>query len=211
KPNGGKLCESLCKRGVDDALGMELLFDVGVHAHLLHPLDIVWPRAKAEPVQHVHHRVSVGLTGSLARQWGGETKPDRQNGDQAPRDDVQRFHDQLDLRGTSIVKDGGWRMEDGGLRMERIDGTALEQVLDENWPIWGDGLTRNAYGQWILAQARTAWGRYSLLRVGLFVAGEVVASAKRYLFDAVLDGQSVRVLGIGAVFTSEAQRGRGLA
>jgi len=97
------------------------------------------------------------------------------------------------------------------MRIEELDDAALEQVLDETWPIWGDGLSRKAYGQWNLAQTRTPWGREHLQRVGLVEGGAVVASAKRYLFDAVLDGQPVRVLGIGAVFTSEAHRGQGLA
>ncbi len=97
------------------------------------------------------------------------------------------------------------------MRIEELDAAALEQVLDDTWPIWGEGLSRKAYGQWNLAQTLTPWGREHLQRVGLVEGGVVVASAKRYLFDAVLDGQPVRVLGIGAVFTSEARRGRGLA
>jgi hypothetical protein len=44
------------------------------------------------------------------------------------------------------------RIEDGGLRMEEIGGgPRLEQVLDDTYPLWGEGLSRKAYGQWNLA------------------------------------------------------------
>lgn len=89
----------------------------------------------------------------------------------------------------------------------------MDQVLDETFPLWGDGLDRRAYGLWNQAQRRTRWGRDRLTRVGLVDSGRgaVLASAKRYLFDAVLDGAHVPVLGLGAVFTAADQRGRGLA
>jgi GNAT superfamily N-acetyltransferase len=46
-------------------------------------------------------------------------------------------------------------------------------------------------------------------RLALADGGGVLASAKLYAFGAVLDGRPVRVLGIGAVFTQPAHRGRG--
>ena len=94
---------------------------------------------------------------------------------------------------------------------EILGGVQLEQVLDDTYPLWGEGLSRKAYGQWNLAQTKTAWGREHLHRVGLVEGGEVVASAKRYLFDAFIAGSGAKVLGIGAVFTPERHRGRGLA
>lgn len=95
--------------------------------------------------------------------------------------------------------------------IELADSPLLEQVLDDTYDLWGDGLSRKAYGLWNLAQMKTAWGKKNLARVGFVEEGQVVASAKRYLFDAVIGGQQARVLGIGAVFTPEAHRGHGLA
>lgn len=95
--------------------------------------------------------------------------------------------------------------------MELPDGPLLEQVLDDTWPLWGDGLTRKAYGQWNLAQRKTAWGKDNLHRVGLVDGDEVLASAKRYIFDGLIKGQPAQILGIGAVFTPERHRGRQLA
>lgn len=98
------------------------------------------------------------------------------------------------------------------MKYEEITGGPLaEQVFDATFPMWGDGLSRHAYGRWNEAQMRTAWGRAHLHRVGLVDAGQVVASAKRYLFDVVLNGQPASMVGIGAVFTPAPFRGRGLA
>lgn len=92
-----------------------------------------------------------------------------------------------------------------------VDSALLDQVLDQTFPLWNDGLTRRAYGQWNLAQTRTRWGASHLQRVGLVDDGRVLASAKRYLFTARLAGATVDVIGIGAVFTDPDLRGQGLA
>jgi predicted N-acetyltransferase YhbS len=95
--------------------------------------------------------------------------------------------------------------------MEILEGALLDQVLDDTYSLWGDGLTRRAYGQWNLAQMKTAWGKAHLHRVGLVEGDEVVVSAKRYLFDGLVDGRPEKLLGIGAVFNPERRRGRQLA
>ncbi len=101
-------------------------------------------------------------------------------------------------------------MGDGGM-IDVVEGALLEQVLDDTYPLWGEGLTRRAYGQWNLAQMKTAWGKEHLHRVGLVEGDEVVVSAKRYLFDGLVNGRPEKVLGIGAVFNPERRRGRQLA
>jgi len=95
--------------------------------------------------------------------------------------------------------------------MEILGGALLDQVLDDTYPPWGEGLTRRAYGQWNAAQTKTAWGREHLHRVGLIEGDDVLVSAKRYLFDGLVEGRPEKVLGIGAVFTPERRRGRQLA
>src|SRR5436189_5101361 len=87
----------------------------------------------------------------------------------------------------------------------------LSQILDATHEIWNEGLDRRAYGRYYAAQLATAWGRSRLLRTALVDGDRVLASAKEYRFDAVLDGKAIRVLGIGAVFTPPAQRRRGHA
>ena len=90
-------------------------------------------------------------------------------------------------------------------------GQVLDQILDESWPQWNDGLSRQAYGRYNEAQLRTPWGASHLARVALVDDGRLLASAKRYRFTVQLDGRQISALGIGAVFTPPAQRGRGHA
>ena len=96
-------------------------------------------------------------------------------------------------------------------QLATADSTQLEAILDETYPIWGEGLSRSAYGAWNRAQMATRWGRANLRRVVLTDEGTVVASAKRYDFDAVVGAESASVVGIGAVFTPPAMRNRGYA
>jgi GNAT superfamily N-acetyltransferase len=91
------------------------------------------------------------------------------------------------------------------------EGAILERILDDTYSIWHDGLSRPAYGRFYAAQVRTPWGRIHLRRLALVDGDDVLASAKLYTFDAVLDGKPIAVAGIGAVFTSPASRGRGAA
>ena len=88
-------------------------------------------------------------------------------------------------------------------------GQYLEQILRESFPIWGDGLSSDAYGRFWEAQRRTAWGAAHLDRVAIVEQGRVTSSAKRYDLSARIDGRIRRILGIGAVFTSPERRGRG--
>jgi len=90
-------------------------------------------------------------------------------------------------------------------------GHILHQILDITYATWHEGLTRRAYGNFYAAQCATPWGRGHLDRVALVENGAVLASAKRYLFDATLDGQRLRVIGLGAIFTAPAHRRAGAA
>lgn len=91
------------------------------------------------------------------------------------------------------------------------EGPVLEQILDATYEIWHEGLDRRAYARYYAAQLATPWGRTHLTRLALLDRGEVQASAKLYTFDATLDGRSIRVAGLGAVFTQPAHRKRGAA
>lgn len=90
-------------------------------------------------------------------------------------------------------------------------GSVLERILDDTYPIWHDGLTRPQYGRYWAAQLKTSWGQTHLARVALQDGPHVVASAKRYDLSMQIDGRIRRVMGIGAVFTAPAYRGRGAA
>jgi len=95
--------------------------------------------------------------------------------------------------------------------LARAEGPLLQQVLDASFGIWHDGLDRQGYGRWYAAQLATSWGRTHLDRWALVDRDDVLASAKIYTFDAVLDGRPIRIAGVGAVFTQPAHRRRGAA
>jgi predicted N-acetyltransferase YhbS len=88
-------------------------------------------------------------------------------------------------------------------------GAVLERILDDTFTLWHDGLSRESYSRSWAAQIRTPWGAAHLDRVALVDGPHVVSSAKRYDLSLRLDGRIRRVLGIGAVFTAPAHRGRG--
>jgi len=87
----------------------------------------------------------------------------------------------------------------------------LTEILDETFPLWGEGLTRSGYERYNQAQLRTSWGSRHLQRLVLVDGRQWMSSAKRYDLAGRLDGHDVRILGIGAVFTPKAARRRGHA
>jgi GNAT superfamily N-acetyltransferase len=98
------------------------------------------------------------------------------------------------------------------MKLVSAEGGALDQILDESHDIWSDGLTRQAYARFNVAQTRTPWGSRHLRRCALLDSqGNVLSSAKRYDLRARLDGREIAVVGLGAVFTPDRMRGRGHA
>jgi GNAT superfamily N-acetyltransferase len=98
------------------------------------------------------------------------------------------------------------------MRLVPAEGPLLEGILDGTYPIWNEGLSRRAYSQWNAGQLRTRWGSEHLARMALVDAGgRLLASAKRYRFNARLDGRDGFVSGLAAVFTPAHRRGHGYA
>jgi N-acetylglutamate synthase-like GNAT family acetyltransferase len=96
------------------------------------------------------------------------------------------------------------------MKLIPAEAAVLERILRESHDIWSDGLTRPAYERFNAAQMRTAWGSRRLRRFALVDdRGDLLSSAKRYDFEARLDGRDITVVGIGAVFTPEDARGLG--
>lgn len=91
------------------------------------------------------------------------------------------------------------------------NGALLDQILDDTYTLWNDGLSRENYGRAWTAQLKTPWGRAHLDRLALIDDAQLLCSAKRYDLSLRLDGRIRRALGIGAVFTPPPHRGRGAA
>lgn len=98
-----------------------------------------------------------------------------------------------------------------GLSLAPASGTVEDQILHDTYPIWGEGLSFEAYSRYNSALRRTPWGETHVERVALLDGTRVLASAKRYDLSARVDGRIRRMLGIGAVFTPTGLRGRGAA
>ena len=90
-------------------------------------------------------------------------------------------------------------------------GDLLERILDDTFPVWGEGLDRAAYGRYNRAQLAAPWGSTHIRRVAIVENGRLLATAKRYDLTGRIDGRPVRILGLGAVFTPVAERGHGHA
>jgi hypothetical protein len=90
-------------------------------------------------------------------------------------------------------------------------GQLLERILDDTFHLWGEGLDRAGYARYNRAQLATPWGSTNLRRVALVENGRLLATAKRYDLIGRIDRQPVRILGLGAVFTPESERGHGHA
>jgi predicted N-acetyltransferase YhbS len=90
-------------------------------------------------------------------------------------------------------------------------GELLERILDDTFALWAEGLDRAGYGRYNRAQLGTPWGSTHLRRVALVDKGRLLATAKRYELSGRADGQPVKMIGLGAVFTPEAERGHGHA
>jgi GNAT superfamily N-acetyltransferase len=97
------------------------------------------------------------------------------------------------------------------LRVVPAEGSIQDEILAATFDIWHEGLTREAYPRYYGGQVKTPWARVHLRRWALVDGSSVLASAKTYTFDGVLDGRDVRVIGLGAVFTQPAHRGHGHA
>lgn len=91
------------------------------------------------------------------------------------------------------------------------EGPILDRILNDTHQIWHDGLSRQAYDRFYAAQVAMPWGSTHLRRLALVDGDRVLASAKLYRFEAMLDRRSIQVTGIGAVFTAPDSRGRGAA
>ena len=97
------------------------------------------------------------------------------------------------------------------IELVAAEGPLLDEILASTFEIWSEGLSRSAYAKYNAAQRTTPWGRAHLRHWALVDGGQMLASAKEYLFDATLDGRAIRACGIGAVFTQPRHRGRGYA
>src|SRR5579872_667083 len=97
----------------------------------------------------------------------------------------------------------------------RIDKVAINEyareVLPHSAALWAAGRSLEKYADDLREFASTGYGRRRFKLVGIRAGGEVVSSCKRYERELRCGDRMLRAIGIGAVFTREDCRGRGLA
>ena len=76
----------------------------------------------------------------------------------------------------------------------------LEHILNDTFPLWGDGLSRENYAKEWAAQLKTPWGQHHLDRVALVDGPHVLSSAKRYDLSLRIDGRIEGVIGVHSSF-----------
>lgn len=87
----------------------------------------------------------------------------------------------------------------------------LDEIVEQTYSLWGEGLGRAGHARYNEAQRRSPWGLSHLQRLVLTDGRRWLSTAKRYDLRGRLDGEAVRILGIGAVFTPVPLRRQGHA
>ena len=80
-----------------------------------------------------------------------------------------------------------------------VDRAILERIV-EGTPLLHCDLSREAFAKYHAAQMKTAWAVRHRRAFALVRGDDVLASAERYDFAGILDGQPVAVCGIAALF-----------
>ena len=84
------------------------------------------------------------------------------------------------------------------------EGAIFERILHTTYSAWSEGLSRSAFTTFQAAHTKTAWAQHHQRRYALMEGGDVLASAQRCDFAGMLDGQPVRVCGIGDLLADPA-------
>jgi hypothetical protein len=84
-------------------------------------------------------------------------------------------------------------------------------VLPQTYALWGNGRTYEAYVSDFLKVASSRYGRRRKHTIGVWDGGTLGATCKLYSRELHWGERSMRAVGIGAVHTPDALRGRGYA
>lgn len=87
----------------------------------------------------------------------------------------------------------------------------VRYVLPHSAQLWSYGRNFDEYVADFRSMVRSAYGKRRFRTIGLRVGAQLVSSCKRYERELHCAGQTLRAVGIGAVFTPAELRGRGYA
>jgi GNAT superfamily N-acetyltransferase len=88
----------------------------------------------------------------------------------------------------------------------------MATVLRASHTVWGEGMSPDAYLAYNRTMKESRWGRerYRFI-LGIAAGDAIVAALELYSLEGELHGRSVRIAGVGALFTLPEHRGRGFA
>ncbi|HEY9792064.1 MAG TPA: GNAT family N-acetyltransferase [Candidatus Obscuribacterales bacterium] len=93
--------------------------------------------------------------------------------------------------------------------LQIADGADILEILREQYWLWGCGMPRGDYHDWLRMQLRQPWARRNFRYFVRRHKDKIVASAKLYTLQAQARGVQYKVGGVGAVYTMQQHRGRG--
>ncbi len=98
------------------------------------------------------------------------------------------------------------------MRLGYIDThTYVREILQLTAALWAGERSFDRYVDHTIEIAESGYGRRHYRTVGLYDGQRIVASFKRYERTIVFEGERLSAVGIGAVYTPPAYRGRGFA
>jgi GNAT superfamily N-acetyltransferase len=102
-------------------------------------------------------------------------------------------------------------ISNSSIQLDVAEWTDVIKVLSESHSIWGGGLSRDKYYEWVWSQLQRPWSRKHHRFLVARRGADIVCSCKLYIMDYLARGTAYRVAGIGAVYTPERFRGHGYA
>jgi predicted acetyltransferase len=95
------------------------------------------------------------------------------------------------------------------MKLERAEWRDALAVLNETFKIWSPGLSKTDYYFYIASQLAHPWARKNYRYMVYRDRSAIAGSLKVYGIDLASRGYRYRAAGLGAVYTSEAYRGKG--
>lgn len=121
-----------------------------------------------------------------------------------PSDILQRMsamtRDDLRHEGSASPPDSRPSRTGSHIDVRVAEGATLNRILTSMSAVSGLGLSPRAYATYCRAVGKSAWASAHQERVALIEGTEVLASATRCEFMGILDGATVRIVGIGDLF-----------
>jgi predicted acetyltransferase len=97
------------------------------------------------------------------------------------------------------------------VQLQAAEPADLLAILRSSYTMWGCGMSREDYVEWIRSQKQTFYWRRNVRYLVVRSDGKLVCSCKLYTLTMRARGKFFRVAGIGAVYTMPEHRGRGHA